>query len=331
VTRWIALISIAAGAGSAQPLRVEAVSLPPAFIGLPYSATLRASGGTPPYRWQVSREFIPAPLRLDATTGVLSGSPASPEGDFSFGLRVNDSAGAAAERDFTLQVRFPPGLFGLSQEVEPATQPSLWLALARPVGVEVIGQLELRFESRAANAADDPNIRFSSGSRTVLLTIPPNTDRSPEAAFQAGSVTGRISVVLTSLQAGGQNYTVTSLNPASVQVASRPPRSLTGSIQNRTAGGFTVVIDGVSSPRQITEARFRLTGSNLQQSEFSPPVQAVADAWFSSAASTQFGGSFRYTQPVTVTGDSTGTAIRSLEVTLSNRDGASQPLTINLP
>ena len=57
-------------------------------IGVPFSGTLTATGGTPPYNWEASGQ--PAWLTINPTTGVLSGTPTS-AGPFTFVVTVSDS------------------------------------------------------------------------------------------------------------------------------------------------------------------------------------------------------------------------------------------------
>jgi|GEM_PF-234217 len=84
---------------NAAPLAVLAVSttiLPPASIGVPYSQTLTATGGTPPYTWAISVGALPVGLTLNTATGVISGTPTLNGSDFT--VRVTDSLAATASR-----------------------------------------------------------------------------------------------------------------------------------------------------------------------------------------------------------------------------------------
>ncbi len=71
-------------------------SLPNSLVGAPYTATMAASGGKPPYSgWAVSSGALRAGLTLNASTGAISGTPAS-NGTFTFNVTVKDSAGLSA-------------------------------------------------------------------------------------------------------------------------------------------------------------------------------------------------------------------------------------------
>lgn len=79
------------GATHASRLRIVTTSLPRATIGASYSATLRASGGKPPYFWNVIGRYpLPPGIRL-SRTGRLFGSPTE-SGYEPFTVRVVDSS-----------------------------------------------------------------------------------------------------------------------------------------------------------------------------------------------------------------------------------------------
>ena len=57
-----------------EALRVLTSTLPEASAGSAYGATLEATGGRPPYRWEVTEGRLPAGLAL-SSAGVVSGTP----------------------------------------------------------------------------------------------------------------------------------------------------------------------------------------------------------------------------------------------------------------
>lgn len=64
---------------------------PGGTVGLPYSATLTASGGQAPYTFEMVSGALPPGLTLD-TSGALAGAPTAP-GVHTFGVRVTDDTG----------------------------------------------------------------------------------------------------------------------------------------------------------------------------------------------------------------------------------------------
>jgi hypothetical protein len=82
---------------------VTTTSLPTATTGVLYSASLAATGGQAPYRWQVSAGSLPAGLTLNAGTGAITGAPTS-VGTSSFTVTVTDSESTAATATANLSI-----------------------------------------------------------------------------------------------------------------------------------------------------------------------------------------------------------------------------------
>ena len=76
-----------------QIINIQLVTkvLPAAITGIPYSVTLAAQAGFPPYAWSVSGGALPSWATLNTSTGVISGTPAG-TGTSSFTVRVAGTA-----------------------------------------------------------------------------------------------------------------------------------------------------------------------------------------------------------------------------------------------
>ena len=70
-------------------LQITTTTLPNGTVGLAYSQSLQATGGTPPYVWTVSSGSLPAGLSL-SSTGVISGTPTK-AATSSFAVAVTDA------------------------------------------------------------------------------------------------------------------------------------------------------------------------------------------------------------------------------------------------
>ena len=77
-----------------------------ATIGTPYTLTPTASGGTPPYTWSTINK--PSWLSLNASTGVMTGTPGTSAVTVTFTLQVKDKNGTQATKDLTITVNPAP-------------------------------------------------------------------------------------------------------------------------------------------------------------------------------------------------------------------------------
>ena len=93
------------------PLGIVTASLPGGTAGAPYSQTLQAVGGVPPYQWAVTTGSLPNGLKLDAATGVISGAPLT-AATTQFTVTVTDHAATpgTARQPLSISVVAPAAL-----------------------------------------------------------------------------------------------------------------------------------------------------------------------------------------------------------------------------
>jgi hypothetical protein len=96
-----ASLSITINAG--PPLLLNTSSLPEGSGATPYSATLSASGGVPPYSWSIASGSLPAGLVLSASAGTITGKPTA-MGTFNFTVKVTDSVSQTATAQLSILV-----------------------------------------------------------------------------------------------------------------------------------------------------------------------------------------------------------------------------------
>jgi hypothetical protein len=88
-------------------LTISTSLLPSGQVGTPYSATISATGGAPPYNWSALGVSGLA-FFSSATNATLAGTPTT-AGTFSIPVTVTDTAGAKASATLSLTIN-PPGL-----------------------------------------------------------------------------------------------------------------------------------------------------------------------------------------------------------------------------
>ncbi|MBY0507460.1 MAG: putative Ig domain-containing protein [Bryobacteraceae bacterium] len=86
----------------AASLTISTISLAGASSNLPYSQTLTAIGGAPPYTFDILAGNVPPGLSL-ATNGTLSGTPTT-SGTYNFFVRVTDASGLTAQASYSVVV-----------------------------------------------------------------------------------------------------------------------------------------------------------------------------------------------------------------------------------
>ena len=123
-----------APAPTSTPLSIATTSLPNATAGQPYSFTLQASGGTPPYSWTVTSGSLPVGLVL-ATSGIVSGTPTS-GGTTTFSVTVTDASSPPQSNTAILSIAVAApqlaitttSLPTVSQTIDPTTEQPIYRA-----------------------------------------------------------------------------------------------------------------------------------------------------------------------------------------------------------
>jgi hypothetical protein len=90
----------------APPLLITTGALPNGGRGAAYSQPISATGGRAPYRWSIASGAQPPGLQLNASTGVLSGTP-SASGTYGFTVEVADAGSQTARAAFSIVIGDP--------------------------------------------------------------------------------------------------------------------------------------------------------------------------------------------------------------------------------
>ncbi|MBS1855214.1 MAG: putative Ig domain-containing protein [Acidobacteria bacterium] len=307
---------------AAAALTITTASLPNGTVGVSYSAGLNATGGVTPLTWSASG--LPGGLSI-SSSGAITGSPNAP-GTFNVSATVKDAGGTSVSKSYTVTISLPStptfNIGGGGGSANPLQQPQVTVSLGSAFPVDIVVTLTLTFAP--GTGPDDPAIQFSSGGRTVQITIPAgSTTGSTSVSVQTGTVAGVITIT-SRLQAAGADVTPSPAPTQTIRIAGSVPviTQVTGA---RTSTGFTVTVTGYAPTRRITQAIFQFTAANgttLGTTSITVPVDTLFTPYFST---TTAGSQFIYTQPFTVSGNLQG--ITSVSVTLVGDTGNSTPAT----
>jgi hypothetical protein len=284
---------------------------------------------------------LPTKLDVGSTITFSVGFAPNNTGSLSTSLLVNAStftlSGSGTEPAALPSYQFQ----GPSGNQQPAQQPTVGLTLAAPYPAALQGSLKLTFTSSVFT--DDPSIQFATGSRTVNFTIPANSTQAlfgsaTTVPLQTGTTAGTILITPSFAMSSGFDMTPTSPATLSLNVQKAAPQLLTAVVSSESATSFTVTITGYSTTRAMKQFNVQISpkqGQNISGTSLTIDAGSAASAWFQSATSQSFGGSFLVTIPFALSnGSSTDDLVhmlQSLSITATNDVGASNAVTVTIP
>ena len=169
---------------------------PPAGqVGVPYTDTLTAAGGTTPYTWSVSAGTLPAGITLGASTGVLAGTPTA-GGTSNFTVKVTDATGQTATQATSITILTGALTIAATASVATATPGS---TVSYTVKVTNSGQVALTgatFTDPLSGILDDAayNNDASATAGTVTFTSPNLTWTGNLAIGASATITFTVTV-----------------------------------------------------------------------------------------------------------------------------------------
>jgi hypothetical protein len=102
-------------------LNITSTSLAAGVVGVPYTQTVVATGGTGARSFSTSAGNLPDGLALNASTGVISGTPSGAPGTSSFTIEVTDSASTPDTDSQALDIEILAAADGRNDAIADAT------------------------------------------------------------------------------------------------------------------------------------------------------------------------------------------------------------------
>lgn len=236
---------------------ISNASLPEGSVGIAYSATLAASGGTAPYTWSIAASPLPGGLTLAATTGQISGMPTT-SGSFNVTFTVTDKAGGTASKSLSIAIAASATLAVVTTSVPTATtgtaysvnltatggvSPDTWSVTSGtlPSGVTLAANGQLSGTASAAGSFSFTATVTDSASQAasqalVLIVVAPNTPGSSDGpatlplTFINTKFTSQPNATVYSVNAGDATDLQTKINTAAANCAAN------GAVVNVPAG-----------------------------------------------------------------------------------------------
>jgi hypothetical protein len=193
---------------TSDALFITTTALPDATRGTAYSATLAATGGTPPLGWSLSPgSELPPGLSL-ATTGTVSGTPTG-VGTYGFFVKVADSASHSLQKVISLKVNVEtlptPTVTAVAPTTAEATGANLTLNLT---GTNFVDGFQATWDGAGVTTtftdtthltALVPAASVTVGDHRVAVRNTVNGTDSNALAFTVTTATGNLVPTLTSI------------------------------------------------------------------------------------------------------------------------------------
>ncbi len=203
-------------------LTLSPTTLPDDTLGQPYSATVSASGGSGNYTFDVSNNSLPGGLTLNASSGVISGTPTTTgPASFTIGASDNNDASLTGSQDYTVNIN--PAITFTTTALPGATSGTAYSQTVSATG----GTGSLSYT-------------VTTGSLPTGLTLAPSTG----AISGTPTSTGSSSFVVTATDSvgatGTENYSINVNPPITFSTLALPTATLnTAYTQQVSATGGT--------------------------------------------------------------------------------------------
>jgi hypothetical protein len=250
------------------PVKITTASpLPAGKVGVSYSETLTATGGSGQYTWALTKGSLPAGLTLNTATGVISGQPTT-AATSSFLIKVTDSLHLSNSAQFSLTINpaivitttspLPTGTVGVNYSTTLAAKgggPYTWAVTqgSLPAGLTLASSTGVISGQPTTSGTSNFTIQVTgsgqaSTTKAFALTINPALVITTSSPLPAGTVGVSYAQTVTATGGSGQYSWAVSVG------------SLPGGL---TLNAATGVISGQPTTANTSNFTIQVTDSNL--------------------------------------------------------------------
>ncbi|MDP8990949.1 MAG: putative Ig domain-containing protein [Acidobacteriota bacterium] len=293
-------------------------------VNVPYTSTTLTVPGVVISNWAVTLGTLPTGLSLNASTGVVSGTP-SAAGSFPFAIVATPAGSTAVVQPpvrgaFTMVINAAPSVtINVPPTGVAATQPNATVTLSGTYPLDITGTMTLSFAPLSGIPQNSYDAKFAAGGTTAQFTIPAGST-SANVPVIIGTVAGTITIATTTSLSSTPIVSTIPVNPTVPVITGVTPGAA-------ASGGFSISVTGRSTPRNMTSAVFHFTsptGTTLASADITVPLTSAFTTWYGSSTSIPFGSTFSMTVHFSFTAP-VGETIpyTTVTVTLTNSVGAS--------
>ncbi|MFN8814978.1 MAG: putative Ig domain-containing protein [Acidobacteriota bacterium] len=254
-------------------LQVATSALPDGQVNQGYTVALAATGGSPPYSWDLSSGSGNLPNGLTIAGGNILGTP-NVTGTFNFLLRVSDQSGASAVRNLSLRVN------GSGLAIQTSSLPNASLGVLYSQSIQITGGAQPYTSSISAGSLPS-GLSFASG---VISGTPTAIGSSTFTISVVDALNTQVQRVLTlNVTPPAFGFSSTTLPAGQINVAYSATLGAVGGISP-----FTYSILAGTLPSGITFTNGVFTGTPTSSGSFPLTIQVRDSASPNATVSANF-------------------------------------------
>jgi hypothetical protein len=260
-------------------LAITTSSLPNGQVGTAYSATLAATGGTAPYTWALTSGTLATGLKLNASTGAITGTPTATASPTALIFSVTDSSSPPLSKSVSLSLTISsvaPATLSITTSSLPSGQVG---ASYSATLVATGGTTPYTWSISSGSLPAGLTLNAATGAITGTPTAPasatPLTFTVTDSSSPAQTASAMLTLTISSSATGPLSITTTALPNGQVGIAYSA--TLTG-IGGTTPYTWTLTSGTLPTPLMLNASTGAITGTPTATAGATPLTFSVNDS-----------------------------------------------------